>query len=69
MDCADKAKLIREHHLAAIAHSQAARGLNSRARSVPSVEGSKLRKMADEARIKAAEARKVLKLHQIEHGC
>jgi uncharacterized protein (DUF2342 family) len=69
VDCTEKAQLIEDHHLAAIAYSQAARALNSRMRILPPAEGSKLRKVADEARIKAVEARTALKLHQIEHGC
>jgi uncharacterized protein (DUF2342 family) len=69
VDCAEKAQLIEDHHLAAIGYSQAARALNRGMRILPPAENSKLRKVAEEARIKAVEARRALKLHQVEHGC
>jgi hypothetical protein len=66
MECEEKARLVEEHHRAALAYSMAARVLNaSRARDA---EHEKWRAAADKARTKSKEAREALERHQAEHG-
>ena len=67
MDCEEKARLVEEHHQAALAYSLAARVLNaSRGRDA---EHEQRRAAADAARNKSKEARAALKRHIAEHGC
>jgi hypothetical protein len=69
MECGEKARLIEEHHRAALAYSQAVRDLNGRIRDTPAEEYRILRAAADEARASSTEAHAALERHQSEHGC
>ena len=69
MECGEKARLVEEHHKAAIAYSQAARAL-TRNRSICSAsEHRKLQESAHDARTKSTEARVAVERHIAEHGC
>ena len=64
-----EARLVEEHHKAAIAYSQAARAL-TRNRSICSAsEYKKLQESEHNARTKSTEARVAVKRRIAEHGC
>ena len=69
MECSEKARLVEEQHLAALAYSRAARVLDQKRSSCSVSEYIKLREAADKARITSAETQVALKRHQAEHGC
>jgi hypothetical protein len=69
MECGEKARLVEEHHKAAIAYSRAARAL-ARKRSICSAsEYKKLHESAHDTRTKCTEARVAVKHHIAEYGC
>lgn len=69
MECEEKAKLIEEHHRAALAYSLAARAVNGKTRSATVAEYKQRRQAADEARIRSKRAHAALERHIAEHGC
>lgn len=69
MGCEEKARLVEEHHHAALAYSQAARTLNGKMRNTPASEYKKLREVMEEARTKSQEAHAAVQRHILEHGC
>jgi hypothetical protein len=69
MNCPEKARLIEEHHQAALIYSQATRAL-SEIRGLSEVsEYKRLSTAVDEARAKSIEARLAIIRHTAEHGC
>jgi hypothetical protein len=69
MECAEKVRLVGEHHVAALAYSRAAMALNRMRAISTAPEGCQLRAAVDEARSKSFEARGYLERHQAAHGC
>ena len=69
MECAEKIRLVEEHHVAALAYSMAAMALN-RMRAISTAPASwQLRAAVDEARSKSFEARGSLERHRFARGC
>jgi hypothetical protein len=69
MECGEKARLVEEHHKAAIAYSRAARALAQKRSICSASENRKLQESAHDARTKSTEARVAVKRHIAEHGC
>ena len=69
MECGEKARLVAEHHKAAIAYSRAARALAQKRSICSASEYRKLQESAQDARAKSTEARVAAKRHIAEHGC
>ena len=67
MECEEKARLVGEHHRAALVYAQLARALN--ASRVQNADHERLRATAGAARKASKEARAALERHQTEHGC
>jgi len=67
--CDEKARLVEEHHRAAIAYSQALRALNQQKKILSAPEYQRLRKTVDEKAAESEKARLALQRHQAEHGC
>jgi hypothetical protein len=69
MNCPEKARLIEEHHLAALIYAQATRALNDIMGPIEVSEHKRLRTAVDEARAKSIEARLAIIRHTADHGC
>lgn len=69
MSCEEKARLVEEHHLKALAYARAARALNRSRGTSSAVEYSRLRVAAANAKAKSAEARLAIMQHIEDHGC
>jgi len=69
MNCGEKARLVEEHHRAALIYSQATRELSRVGRTSPVSDYKQLRAAADEAGVKCTEARLAIIRHSAEHGC
>ena len=69
MECGENARLVEEHHKAAIAYPQAARALAWNRSICSASENRKLQESAHDARTKSTEARVAVQRHIAEHGC
>jgi hypothetical protein len=69
MECEEKARLVAEHHVAALAFSQAVRALTGRMKTSNVAEHERLGTVKEETRVKSIEARTALERHRREHGC
>jgi hypothetical protein len=67
--CEEKARLVEEHHRAALAYSQALRALNQQRKVSSAPEYQRLRKTVDDKVANSEKARLALQRHQTEHGC
>jgi hypothetical protein len=69
MYCEEQARLVGEHHKAAIVYSRVLKALNNGGTKLPASGYRQLRREADDARVKCEAARLALARHKAEHGC
>jgi hypothetical protein len=67
--CDEKARLVEEHHRAALAYSRALRALNHERKISSAADYQRLRKIVDEEAANSERVRLSLQRHQAEHGC
>jgi hypothetical protein len=69
MSCEEKARLVEDHSLKALAYARAARALSKDRGTVPASEYAQLKSLAEKAKAESKEARRLVQQHITEHGC
>ena len=69
MFCEERVRLVAEYSQAALVYARATSALKHNKASSPELEYERLRRAADDARIKCEEARLAFRRHRAEHGC
>jgi hypothetical protein len=68
MSCGEKARLIADHSLKALAYARAVRAQRNRGTALPA-ECAQLKALTDKTRFESKEARRLVRQHIAEHGC
>ena len=69
MSCEEKARLIEDHSLKALAYARAARALQRNRGTALPAERAQLKALTDKTRFESKEARRRVQQHIAEHGC
>ena len=69
MSCEEKARLVEDHSLKALAYARAARALNRKRETTPAPEYARLKAAVQESKAESKEARRLVQQHITEHGC
>jgi|ERR1051326_3843843 hypothetical protein len=69
MSCEEKARLIEDHSLKALAYARAARALQRNRGTTLPAERAQLKALTDKTRFESKEARRLVRQHIAEHGC
>jgi hypothetical protein len=69
MSCEEKARLVEDHSLKALAYARAARTLNKKRGTTPDPEYARLKLAVSESKAESKEARRLVQQHIAEHGC
>jgi len=69
MSCEEKARLVKEYHVATLEFSEAVEQLHRRIGTSPKGEYERLERISNEARIKSEQTRLALERHIATHRC
>ena len=69
MTCEEKARLIEDHSLKALAYARAVRSLQRNRGTALPAERAQLKALIDKTRFESKEARRLVRQHITEHGC
>jgi hypothetical protein len=69
MSCEEKARLIEDHSLKALAYARAARARQRNRGTALPAKRAQLKALTDKTRFESKEARRLVRQHIAEHGC